>query len=432
MRLNPEIQKYAWLEFSMQRVIIMPVVLCLIFYISAQSPNYAESISFTATAILILLLGISGGHKAANSVLDEVNNNTWDFQRLSPASPMSLTLGKLIGSTLYNWYGAAMLLAVYIYFSMTIIPAYYVLCNVVLIIASALICHSAALLASLQALQTKISGRGRIQSIGAHIIGAVLGWNFASNIRIKNFDNIQTINWYGQEYSNYDFATFFSVITLLWVVGGVYWMMRSQLRMRTGPWFWMAFVIFIMFFNAGFNIPLAGSGVMPWPLSSYIAGMCLLYGMVFLEPWGGLHYRRLLDSWKAKDRKNFLNLFPRWFATFILAAIMGVLSLFQFNDSTPSLAVMASFCFAVRDIALLHYCKLLPNSRRAHAAALFYLFVLYALIPALLLAMKDKDTIALFWLIPTPDHIMKSFISSLVQAILFAVLAFQRWNKYWR
>ena len=104
MRLNPELQRYVWLEFSLQRLIVMPLVLAVILYISSSgTSNVASNIAYCAMFLFVVLIGLWGGNKAAASVIEEVNDNTWDFQRLSSVSPVSLMFGKLFGSTIYCW-----------------------------------------------------------------------------------------------------------------------------------------------------------------------------------------------------------------------------------------------------------------------------------------------------------------------------------------
>ena len=104
MRINPEIRRNIWLEFSLHRAIAMPLVLGVVFYIASQTfsgiPPY-RNLASASGLVFFLLVKVWGGHKAAESVIDEVNDNTWDFQKLSALSPWSLTFGKLFGSTIY-------------------------------------------------------------------------------------------------------------------------------------------------------------------------------------------------------------------------------------------------------------------------------------------------------------------------------------------
>ena len=434
MRLNPELQRYIWLEFSLQRLIVMPLVIAVVFFIAYQGNYPEEKVIITAKWAFLILIGLWGGNKAAASVIEEVNDNTWDFQRLSSLSPSSLTFGKLFGSTLYCWYGALMVLFVYVFMSTLIMPVEYVISNTIILVCAALICHSAALFASLQAIQGKFIGRGKIQAIGAHILGLGLGSLFISGLVGKNHQYIDNINWYGQIYNHHEFIVFFAVISLLWLIGGVYWQMRGQLRMRTGPWLWGAFTIYMMIFCAGF-VRMSGfynnfnSGL----IVAYSVGLAFLYIMVLMEPWNGLSYRRLLDSWKNRNIKNFLHLFPRWLTTMIITFLVVIAIIVNFITVPMTVfTIIASLCFVVRDIALFHYFKFNPEARRANAAAFFYLFVLYALIPTLLSAIGLKDSLSLFFPVPINGQLVVSVFSASAQAALFIFLALGRWKKYWQ
>src|SRR4051812_6191928 len=116
LQLNSEIRRNLWLEFSAHRLIAMPVGLSLIFYVADKldeskglaAHNPHASLAITAGTLYFLLVKIWGGHKAAEAVIEEVNDNTWDFQKLSALSPAQLTLGKLFGGTSYSWYGGLM------------------------------------------------------------------------------------------------------------------------------------------------------------------------------------------------------------------------------------------------------------------------------------------------------------------------------------
>jgi pimeloyl-ACP methyl ester carboxylesterase len=59
--------------------------------------------------IIVLLFGVLtilwGTRLAANSILDEMADKTWDWQRLSILSPWTMTWGKLFGATAFAWYG---------------------------------------------------------------------------------------------------------------------------------------------------------------------------------------------------------------------------------------------------------------------------------------------------------------------------------------
>src|SRR6201999_1389879 len=110
------------------RAIAMPIVLGVIFYIASQLylGSKESEVGSATTGIFFLLVKIWGGHKAADSVLDEVNDNTWDFQKLSALSPWSLAFGKLFGSSIYCWYGGLIAFAVAVGISLQVSPPYKV------------------------------------------------------------------------------------------------------------------------------------------------------------------------------------------------------------------------------------------------------------------------------------------------------------------
>jgi hypothetical protein len=442
---NPELQRYGWLEFSLHRLVAMPVVLGIILFIALQSdenskisdiPAVYTYTSYIFGTIFFLLVGLWGGHKAAESVIEEINDNTWDFQRLSSLSPWQLTIGKWLGSTSYCWYGGLMAFAIHTWANSFILPAPYALYNAVLLFIGGLICHAVALLSSLQIVQQRAATRAKLRAIWHHIVGLGIGWSFigfrAEQWRILN--DVNTLTWYGDRYDMTVFMTGFAAFILLWLVAGIYWQMRAQLRMRTNPLLWAGFVAFIMLFFGGFEVGfIERYAVMFGPSVAFFVGLTCCYGMVFMEPWSGLSYHRLKSDWQQKNWANVFDSFPRWLVAFILAALaLAWIGLMHSDSPLVVLTLLAMLVFAVRDIALLHYFKFNPESRRATATALFYLGILYLLIPPLIGALHIQGAIRFFLPIGLAmDDVGISLASGLVQTTLLFILALRRWRRYW-
>ncbi len=112
MILNPELRRNIWLDFTYHRMLITPIVVILITYIFyvMGSLQTTSSITFYLACIFIFLWGTK---RASETVIEEVCNNTWDFQRQSSLLPWTMTWGKLIGSTLYSWYGVLICFCLY-------------------------------------------------------------------------------------------------------------------------------------------------------------------------------------------------------------------------------------------------------------------------------------------------------------------------------
>jgi hypothetical protein len=443
MRLNPELQRYGWLEFSTQRILAMPVVLGLVFFVCGQArSNVNELTAGVAVGIFMVLMVLWGGHKAAEAVIDEINDNTWDFQRLSSLSPWSLTWGKLLGSASYCWYGGLMALAVYVVAASSWMQPYYLILNAILLVVGSLLCHGVALLSSLQSAQVRATGRKKMRVVGHQILGIIAAFQFIGVLSTGHKSETMNIaTWYGQVFELKIFWIAFAACLLLWTVLGIYWQMRRQLKMRTGPWLWTGFTLFIMAFVGGFASwqPLP-TGAHPISLTMFAVAIFFLYVQAFIEPWNGVTYRKFFDNWRTRNLPNFFDNFPRWLASLLLAVVTGAWAVLGNADSSLAvLTLLAVLAFAFRDIALLHFFKLHPSSRRATAATVFYLAVLYILVPMVLGALDFDSGVAAFIPFGGIERVLAnredlrfiSLLSGLLQAGIFLALACLRWRKYW-
>ena len=440
---NPELQRYAWLELTPQRLIVMPIVLALIFLIAWQlglrDADYKEALPSTAIAIFGVLVGLWGGLKAAGAVIEDVNNNSWDLQRLSSLSPWSLTVGKLFGSTLYVWYGALICLLVYVLSVHE--SASEIMLTVTSSLLSGLMCHAAALLASMQDIKHQTVKKKRAV-FGYFIFGGIISSVLATPMRIAAISGTSSsmAKWYGLSFDPLWFVLISSLIFLGWLVVGIYWQMRGQLKMRTNPLLWLGFLLYIIFYYSGFIIfndaPRYQSGWLAF--ISFFIVMIAFYVTLLLEPWDSNLYKRLLDYRQAKNKTKLFDQFPRWLATYGLAVVIWLLLAVSGHSLRVVLIGLSMLVFAARDIALLHWLKFTPNNRRAIAAGLFYLLVLYVLLPLLFYVVGARQMVYLFTPVglnlnfnnetETSSNII-SLLSATGQALLFSWLAFQRWKK---
>lgn len=426
--LNPEIKRYQWLEFSLQRLVVMPLVLGIIFFIAYKADEW-KSVAFTAEFIFFTLVFLWGGHKAAESVLEEVQENTWDFQRLSSQSPWNLSWGKLLGAASYCWYGALMALAMYVIAIWDAMSLYHVVRSVFFMLVCGLICHGVSMLSSMLSIANGSLQRGRKAIIGHHLIGLFAGWSILSFKTTLN--RVYTVSWYDGTYDMLSFISFFSFVFLIWLMAGIYWQMRVQLRMRSGPWLLVAFTLFTVYFHMGFvEIMLLDERFSMYSelaLRAFVICVTFLYVVLFLEPWGTVGYRKFYESWKSRNWIKAADLFPRWVASFILTLASMLWLCLQVKGFEQLLFIVALLAFIVRDITLYHFFKLRPGSRRATLATIFYLGFMYGLIPALLAVLHNKSLLPLF--IPVRfeagDSVL-SIISCGAQAAIFGFLSYKR------
>jgi ABC-type Na+ efflux pump permease subunit len=115
MITNPEFKRNLWQELTRERLIAMPIILASIFWISYLQSGTSAIISVqsgssaiisTAQFIMMLLLVVWGSGLAADAIFVEIRDHTWEAQRMTPLGPFKMTWGKLLGSTIFVWYGA--------------------------------------------------------------------------------------------------------------------------------------------------------------------------------------------------------------------------------------------------------------------------------------------------------------------------------------
>src|SRR5512135_855823 len=112
---NPEFKRNLWLSFSTHRLIGMPALLALTFMAVAMADfrdEVAGSLYTASIALFIFIVWLWGARNANATIVDELRDKTWDQQRMSALEPWTMTWGKLLGSTSFNWYGGLMCVVV--------------------------------------------------------------------------------------------------------------------------------------------------------------------------------------------------------------------------------------------------------------------------------------------------------------------------------
>ncbi|MBL0318862.1 MAG: hypothetical protein IPP74_06195 [Alphaproteobacteria bacterium] len=436
MQLNPHIQRYSWSELTPHRLVMMPLVISVIAYIAFQF-HFASHMMST---IYLVLIGLWGGRRACEVVIEEIQENTWDFQRLSSVTPWNLSWGKLLGSTIFMWYGGLCALAIFVLVfpmeeatgsALQIVGAY---------VMGGLLCHVGSLFFSLVQLQGRPHVKARFGVNAAYIGGLILGAYGASTILAIDHTEFWGIkaapmmSWYGVTLSSVIFANITTLLLLMWLLLGIYCLLRLQLRMHNTPWYWLAFLIFCMVYFPGFYT--AGEAPVLLSSAAFIA-LSWTYVIAFMDVWDGIRYRKCLNAWKENAKATFLYAVPRWIPSLCVCLVVTVISLIghQEDQQTRSLILLSMLGFMLRDIAILHYFRLTPNGRSPAIVTLFYLFVLYAIVPSLFGVLHMGGIAKLFIPLKLPNFIstdMTPVVSGYIQAILVVVGIIRKWRQYWQ
>ncbi|WP_158595962.1 hypothetical protein [Oleomonas cavernae] len=394
MLLNPELRRNLWLELSTQRLIAMPAVLFLLFMMGWTWDQQA-AVAQTAMVVCWAILVFWGSRMACDSVVSEVQGRTWDGQRLSGIGPSAMTLGKLLGGTVYSWYGAAICLGAVL--ASGGVPGDDL--APVRLVVTGLFAHSIALWFGLIQLRLQ-SGVRRFQVTFAQIVAILASFQFLPLVVGFEFE----INWYGIVFQPKLFALLVTALFALWGWIGCYRLMRAELQYRSRPLVWLLFLVFLVVFFNGFTNRLPeitdslafGDAFVEAGLSFHVLVMAT-WAAGFLEPKSIVRLRRLLGRLTAGDWQGAFADMPPWVAGLPVIIAVGVATVAQMPEGGRVAAqLVATFLFLLRDMALVYYVVLGPRMRRGHLAALVYLIVLYVVVPAILAGAGGVRLLPLF------------------------------------
>ncbi len=428
MNLNPEFQRQLQLEFSPARLIGVPLVLGVIFTLTYFLDNQHQTTVTAQTALGLFLLMVSfwGARQAVDSVLEEQRSHTWDTQRLSALDPWTMVCGKLLGSTLVVWYGGVICLLVYGLAAKNTSNLFWVYSYA---ITSGLLVQNLSLLLSLIALR-----KGQINSNSVIIGLAILAAFFIGSLIIPLSENPQALQntpdtaWYGLNLSN-QFLTLITVcVALFWCVVGNYRLMAQELRIRTLPWVWLAFTIFLIVYTGGFITP-AEFGEYFYALAF---GICLTlsYLIVFAEYNEPMRIKRLLTYIAQENWLRGAEELPLWCVTFVLACLLALpLSLTHPADIDELHVYPVSILLLLlRDIGIFLFFSYGKNPQRAFSLTLLSMVLLYGVFPGIFSAANLNGMVAVFFPL-VADSMGLSIIYIGVQSALIWYFLYQRWQE---
>jgi hypothetical protein len=433
MNINPEFRRNLWLELTPYRLIGMPMILGILMYLAylLDDRHYGSSVARTALILFGLLAFLWGTRLASEALIAEIRDHTWDSQRMSVIGPWSMTWGKLLGSTLYPWYGALLCMLVYLTSRPSI--GLSVIETAVLMVGSGLLGQAIGLLSSLQAIR-KSQRYGRFQTTAFLVLGAgcavsLLNWPFTESAKVF---------WYGQVYPEDRFILISLLVFLGWAIFAIYRLIRVELQLKSLPWVWGLFVLFLAGYVAGFlgdgSWVTGQSLAQQRLLSAFLITLMLAYGTAFSERKDPVALRRLLQYLGQRQWFRAMQSLPLWLTTlpFVLlaCAVLVAVDLISGLNAGMQIAVpaMAMVLFLLRDFGILLFLNLGRIPKRADMLTIVFLVLLYGVIPTILAALGFDRLAGLFWPSPgVPAEIVLS--SALFQAVVMLWLMTRRWRK---
>ncbi len=430
--INPELRRNLWLELTPQRLIIMPLVLAGALFLvhTFNAPASAPAIASTALFIAGALLFFWGASQASESLLAEIRERTWDGQRMSAMDPWSLAWGKLLGATLFSWYGALMALVVFLFYSDLELLARLRL--ILIFVLGGIFCQALALMISLHSVR-KDRKIIRSQSTALALLSVIVLVQIIS----PAFALHATAQWYGISLSLANLSLMSIAFFSAWFVTGVYRQTRAELQMANGILVWLGFVISLLFYAAGFigNHGFVVDEIINGRLlMAFSIATGLLYVMALSEPKDPVTVSRLRRMFADRVWKRIGETLPCWAVTLPVVVVLGLLLVIAGSEKVYTgdivnvpLFIASATLLVVRDIFFILYLNFARNRKRADISAIFYLVLAYTLIPSLLKAFGLGSLTMLFW--PQWDSSVGiGVIVALLEAVAIIWLTARRWQ----
>jgi len=437
--MNPEFERNLWLELTAGRMIALAAALALVFFASALMFGAAAGPAAAARWAYYVVVVIWGSRNAALGVVGEIRARTWDAQRLSSLGAGTMTWGKLFGATIYNWFGGAICLAVILASLADGYGLVVAAIELVYFVAVGAIAQSASLLASLIAARRRQGGTQfevfLYQGAGiAAAAAAYVVWSIAdpAGAAVSRFASANVVVWWGMALD----ARLFLLVSLAvfagWILIGCYRQMRLELKMRNGPFVWLAFLAFMGLYTAGFDALLSTSAHFQYfavigkrLLLAFAAFWALSYAMVFLEPKSAMRYRWLAAEIAHMRVDTVGANLQAWMMSYLAAVAIGLLLLIQFAGAVQfreEALLVATLGFFTRDMAIVVAASAAAKRGGGDFVALAILILLYALLPAIFGGLQFLGGIAVFAPRPT-DPLWLSPLAGWVEAVLLWLLA---------
>jgi hypothetical protein len=440
--MNPEFRRNLWLEMTPRRVSLMTGILALVFFAAALTGGSAYTPAGVAVTLYYFIVVLWGTRNAGLSVVGEIRDRTWDSQRLSSLGPAQMTWGKLFGSTIYNWYGGAICLAVILVARFAHDGPVTALIDFVYFVSTGIIAQSVALLASLIAIRRRQSHTRFeifLYQLAGILAAVVVFYIWSAVDPVGSFVTTHkagdVVAWWGQTFETRAFLLVSLAAFAGWTLVACYREMRLELKMRNGALVWLGFLIFIGLYVAGFDAWLAKDANPPsWDTAALRLALAattfgvLTYAMVLLEPKDRVLYRWIGAQIVSGRIAQAFSALQAWMmsyfaAALVIAALIWRLALFTPADVGAMALVAAGLGFLTRDCAI--FVLFHTGRRRSDFGAVVVLVALYALIPAILNGLGLKAALGFFYPQPT-DPVWLGAAVAWAQGALVAALALGR------
>jgi hypothetical protein len=445
--MNPELQRNIWIELTPRRVILMAAVLGLAF-LAFSLAGGRGGLYVAAEYAFYGIVVVWGARDAAQAVVGEIRDRTWDGQRLSALSAWEMTWGKLIGATAYVWFGGIICLVALIGVASVEKGPLAAFTDLCYYLSLGLMAQAVAFFASMLAVRRRQT-HSRFDIFFFQLAGVIAAglvwwvWHTALPGGALAPDKpiaIEFIGWWGLTLDARPFYLASMLVFLLWTFAGCHRLMRTELMSANSPAVWTGFVAFMAAFVAGFDSWLLPDANLPQPEPvamrlAVAAAVCavLTYLAILFEPKDRVLYRWLGDTLKQGKLGAAIARLQAWIVSYgatlglAVALIARVTSVPSAPENPAQLVplIVSGLGFLTRDVGIFLAFALFPGRRRGDLAAVVVLILLYGIAPWLAASLGLIESAAFFYPSPTTQPWLGPAIAwgEALLAIVLAVAA---------
>jgi hypothetical protein len=424
--MNPELVRNLWIELRPQRVLFsFGAMAAILFFASLSGTGTLETLSrILCYAIMVLW----GTRAAAGAVPDEVSARTWDMQRLSAMGPWTLVWGKLIGATAMPWLLAMFACGVCLFAGLRNGETPNTLgleaMNFLLVGVTA---TSVSFLSSLIAVRRRFAHSrlyGFVHQAAGALAGGAVAWFWLQltgqtgtvGLLVSYIFPNFAIQWWGMSFAGPVFYLSSIAAAMAWTLVAAWRLMRLELQMQNGPFVWIAFLIFVGLYAAGFDGIREGlpENVPVWAMRSLAAAAALIivtYAMAILEPKDAVRFRKLGAAALSGQASETLRLFPAWGVAYLAAAVLAVSAIsvlpggIEFAGLDAAVERLTAFApavfgFVARDIGIFLLLGMSRYGQKSDLGAFVFVLLAYSIVPQILA--EQLKIVPLAFLIPAP------------------------------
>ncbi|WP_455372317.1 hypothetical protein [Limibacillus halophilus] len=436
MTLNPEFRRNLWLELTAARFLGLGavIVLCIAALEAGDRlGDFAGGYVYIGKAGFFLTAVLWGTRRVAVGMGAEVRSATWDWQRLSSMGPWRMTWGKLLGPSIFTWLAGSIFLALMVLgylrggggaeLSGPFFSGEHFSLELASMLLDALLAQSVTLLACLIFMRKRRPARdlpiALCQALGL-VVYISLGGGVGSLTNMIGVSGtagsyLDTVAWYDLTLSSAGFLLSTKLFFASAAVIACYRMMKEELQLATVAWGWAAFLLLVGLYLHGLIVPscAACGEVVTLPLALFFAVFALgAYAALFADRKEPLELSYFLEGLRGRT-PGALQRMPLWLPSFALALILGVAAAltgakaaigpagefawaaWRLDSFTQPLA-FSLLALMVRDFALVLGLAFGGQGRRVDLIAVFWLALLYFLLPATLQAMGMTGLAGIF------------------------------------